>query len=493
MPLDHLPPLQPSATPVTENVRAAKALRYQFGTHILHLLSFDHLPRSALDRLVREASTAEAVVLELSRMAYLEGQMSAQVLYAVDGNNVYVMLVQRPVRRLAARPDLQAFFDGAVHDGRIDAQTFERGRVLASAYADRSGEKVEPRLVETPDGRFVDLELRARDDRDADRFVAHVETNNHGSRFSGPNLLSLGLSASIGGGVQAALQGRTAPAQLNTDDAIADYREYELQLSRVGPGGVWGVGGRRLDFALKDQSVPVEGWYQEYGLEWSDVLTADLGSRWLLRLRGAYSDRQTMLGTGREAAFLEQYVLAEAAPTAAAALGTGRIEASLGIVGGWALAQIQSNAAEQVQILRPGLRLHWQQTAATAMTLTASGQWATAIVPEAQQWTLGGAGSLTAYVPATLLGDGGVLARLTQGVRFGDTGGWSLTVDLFGEYGSAERTDADRQSATDVGLSLGLSWRRTLELAVSAARPIGTPTIADTARADVFAMFKLAL
>ena len=43
--------------------------------------------------------------------------------------------------------------------------------------------------------------------------------------------------------------------------------------------------------------------------------------------------------------------------------------------------------------------------------LTWNGQWADATLPQNQQWVLGGFGNLTAWLPAVLVGDNGMLAR----------------------------------------------------------------------------------
>ena len=42
-----------------------------------------------------------------------------------------------------------------------------------------------------------------------------------------------------------------------------------------------------------------------------------------------------------------------------------------------------------------------------------SGQWADTIMPQNQQWVLGGFGNLTAWLPAILVGDSGTLLRAT--------------------------------------------------------------------------------
>ncbi len=495
MPVAHPPPVTPAPVSVAQVQRTAKAVRYRFGAHTLHLFAFEELDRDAVDRLMREAPTAEHAVLGLSQLAYHSGYLTSQVLYAVDGNQVYVMLVQRRLRTVRGEPDLKRFFSSAVDDGRIDQASFERGRVLASAYSDRAQMDVRPHFVHAPGGS-VDLDLRAQPDDSANMFSASMELNNHGSRFAGRNLIALGLTGNSSGGSQGLLRVKAAPSAINDTETIGEYLEGELQFSTVSPAGVTGLTGRRINFSAGDGNDELTGWYQEYGLEWSDVLAASAATRTMVRVRAAYSDRQSERAVDSAPLFGERYALAEITPTYAASFGFGRFDAALGIIGGWALDQYASAAAERFQLLRPMLRVRWQQTANLALTLTGAGQWASDVVAEAQQWTLGGNGSLSAYVPAALVGDRGTLARLSEGVKWDRASGWTLSGELFVEHGTAERFgvgggSSTRLSGSDAGIALGAGWRRLFQVDVSMAQPIGGPKFSADARADFYGTFKL--
>lgn len=493
MPVALPPPVPPEPVPIAEVQRHAETIRYRFGEHALYLLAFGDIDRDAIDRLVHEAPTAEHIVLGLSYLVYLRGDMTSQVVYSIDGDRIYVMRLQRRLRNVRGAPELRRFFEEAHSDGRLEAASFERSRVLASAYSDRAGLDVRPRFVDAPGGA-VDLDLSARVDDDASRFATSMEINNHGSRFAGRNLVALGVTGNSRGGTQGQLRLKTAPAAINESQVEGDYLEGEVQLNTVSPGGIVGLSARRIDFSADAGQFVLRGWYQEYGLEWSDVLDASATSRTMLRLRGAYSDRQSEREADSWNLFTEQYVLAELTPTYATSLPFGRFDAAVSAVGAWAQEQVASASAERFQLVRPMLRVRWDQDANAALTLTAAGQWASDVVAESQQWTLGGNGSLSAYTPAALIGDHGSLVRLGESGRWNTHAGWTLTAELFAEYGTAQRsgaTSGPRIEASNAGLSLGASWRGTLELGVSGARPIEGPELADDALADFYATLKL--
>ncbi|MFP5307920.1 MAG: ShlB/FhaC/HecB family hemolysin secretion/activation protein [Gammaproteobacteria bacterium] len=481
------PPVAPAPVPVAEIRRHAAAVRYPFGTHTLNLHGFDALDRDVLDRLVRYARSADEVVLALAHLAQASEGLAAQVVYAVDGRHVYIMVVQRRVRGVRGDPELRRFFAAALDDGRVERDSFERSRVLASAYSERACVIVQPRFVDAPGGA-LDLDLRA-DAEPGSRFTTSVELNNHGSRFAGRNLVALDLTGNSAGGTQGRLQVRTAPSALNDAEAGGEFLEGDVQLNTVGPGGVAGLTARRVDFSADTGRFVLGGWYQEYGLEWSNVLSAEAASRFMLRLRGAYSDRESERESDGRSLFAERYALAELTPSYAASLGFGRFDAAVSVIGGWASEQYNSSAAERFQVVRPMLRLRWEQSGGAALTLTAAGQWASETVAEAQQWTLGGHGSLSGYAPATLVGDRGMLLRIGEGAEWRLRNGWSLNGEAFAEHGRAEsvgKASAEPVDATHAGVGAGVSWRRTLRLAVSAARPLDGPELADDALADFY-------
>ncbi|MEW6167070.1 MAG: ShlB/FhaC/HecB family hemolysin secretion/activation protein [Pseudomonadota bacterium] len=487
------PPVAPAPVPVAEIRRHAAAVRYPFGAHTLNLLGFNAIDRDVLDRLVGHARSADEVVVALAHLAQASEGLAAQVVYAVDGRHVYIMVVQRRVRDVRGDPELRRFFTAALDDGHIERDSFERGRVLASAYSERARVIVQPRFVDAPGGA-LDLDLRADADPGGDRFTTSVEFNNHGSRFAGRNLVALDLTGNSAGGMQGRVQVKTAPSALNDAEAGGEFLEGDVQLNTIGPAGVAGLTARRIDFSADTGHFVLGGWYQEFGLEWSNVLSAEAASRFMLRVRGAYSDRESERESDGRSLFAERYTLAELTPSYAVSLGFGRFDAALSVVGAWASEQYNSSAAERFQVVRPIMRLRWEQGGGAALTVTAAGQWASDTVAEAQQWTLGGHGSLSGYTPAALVGDRGMLLRIGEGAEWRLRNGWSLNGEAFAEHGRAEpvgAAGAEPVDATHAGVSAGVSWRRRLRLAVSAARPLDGPEIADDALADFYGTLRL--
>ncbi len=483
--------LQPAMIP-----RKAAAQVYAFGAHTLHLFGFSGLSVRKLRTLVKESPNAEQLVISLSVMAYRAGFLADQVAYALDGPNLYIALMPRQVRAITATPEMRVFFADSVEDGRLRPAEFERARVLASAYSERERLHVQPRFVPAANGE-VDLHLRAAPSTRRSSPFVQFEANNHGSRFAGRNLVGASLSAHLPDGYQATFSGKLSPAAINEESMRGEYLEGGLDVNRVAAGGISGLSLRRLDFVADTSDSPLRGWYQQVGLEHSNLFHASMTSRSTYALRASYGDRQTDSKINGATLFQERFGQIELAPGYAASLGKNRFEASATLVGGVAVEQINSAADEQFGLLRPLLRFTWNQSEQYALNLVVAGQWTDAVVPESQQWTLGGHGTISAYAPASVIGDSGFLVRAAQSYTWPLARQAKASVELFAEHGAVQRNPfpgvpqfSDR--VADAGVGVSFSWGRFLDLRVSAATPLVEPAVYTAAeRTDFYAAISM--
>jgi hypothetical protein len=489
MPVSYPPPPLPQPAPIAELRRAAPAARYAFGGYTLNLVAFDGYDARELQLLVASSADAEKLVLGLGNLVYQRGDLSARLLYAVSGDQLYVMLARRPVRRVTGDIDITRFFSAADTPGaRFDFASFERERVLASGYADRAGMEVLPRFRDAPGG-YVDLELLSVRDPEAQRLAWSLEAGNQGSRFAGRNVLGLGLTGNTLRGLEAGLEYKTSSTGVDDTQTMGDYAEGGVQLSQITPLGVFGLSAKRIEFTL-DGPPGIDGWYHEYGVEWSNLLHAAPDSRLLGRLRLAYADRQSESASDQTDLFHERYAALDFTPAYSGRSGAHRLDGSIALVAGQAQSVHNSAAEERFQLLRPMLRYGWEWGEDCSVTVLTAGQWSAQVLPEYQQWTLGGMSAMSAYLPATFYGDAGYYLRLANEAVW-KLRPWNLSLEIFGEHGSVRGESSDATgSVSDAGLALTLGYKRHLELKLQAAQPIGGPTVDDSMLAEFYLQLK---
>jgi hypothetical protein len=488
-----IPPVEPPvALQPAQIPRNAAVQTYGFGAHRVHLVGFSDLDERKIRTLIEESPNAEQLVIALTVIAYRAGLFTDQIAYAMAGRDLYIALMPRQVRTINAPPELHAFFASSVENGQLRSSEFERARVLASAYSDRERLYVQPRFVSASE-ESVDLYLRTTASTRRTSPFVQFEASNHGSRFAGRNLIGASLSANLSHGYQATFRGKTAPAQINQSSSRGEYLEGGFDINRISAAGISGLSLRRLDFLAQAGDAGLRGWYQEAAIEHSNIVHASLTSRSTYTLRASYGDRETESEADGATLFQERFGQIELSPGYAASFARNRFEASATIAGGASVAQIGSAADEQFVLVRPMLRFVWNQSERHALSIAAAGQWSQAVVPESRQWTLGGYGTMSAYAPASLIGDSGSLMRAAQSYTRPLSTRTKVSVELFAEYGHVQRNPfpglpALSDRAADAGVGLDLSWGRFVDLRVSAAVPLLEPEIYTSAeRTDFYA------
>ncbi|MGE0107625.1 MAG: ShlB/FhaC/HecB family hemolysin secretion/activation protein, partial [Thiomonas sp.] len=134
-----------------------------------------------------------------------------------------------------------------------------------------------------------------------------------------------------------------------------------------------------------------------------------------------------------------------------------------------------------------GLTSNWQQTLPGGWSgnLALNGQWGENTLPQNQQWVLGGYGSLTAWTPGVLVGDGGYLLRATLQSPTWEWKGWQVSAQGFAEQGAVTNHyipagAAGWQMLADVGL--GFTWTSPwkTQLSLMAARAVANKNVTAT-------------
>jgi hemolysin activation/secretion protein len=117
------------------------------------------------------------------------------------------------------------------------------------------------------------------------------------------------------------------------------------------------------------------------------------------------------------------------------------------------------------------------------------------VLPEQQEWLLGGQGNMTAYLPGVAVGDVGYAARAQAELTL-DVLGFELKPRIFGEYGFATLQNpvagqvTARQSLADAGAEVAIKFGKIFEGSVAWAKSIDEQGISqaelDAAKANIY-------
>ncbi|HEX4872817.1 MAG TPA: ShlB/FhaC/HecB family hemolysin secretion/activation protein [Nevskiaceae bacterium] len=515
------PPVVPQQGEITEIQQAGDAvLTLQFQQVRIHLHGATGVPADELEAAVAGADTLSNAVRAIARAYYVAGYPGATVHYALAGEDLHVKVSLAGVSQVVAEAPLAAYFNDLADGQPLTAARLERRRTLASLHADRAGLNAQPLLQPVEDG----LELRLDPDPNSPTAMAvRTELGNPGNRFVGRHFLDLDLRAGFGTGDEARASWRKALTGLNDPGDAEDYDEQTVGLSRVTPFGLFGLGGRNVDYTQPDLSVVTEtgetltfavnGDIQQAELFGFWPLHTDFVQRSTLSAKVDFTHKQLSIGRGGGALTGakvqdQEYGSAElAAGYARAGVFLGRrldLEAALAVRSGLGddrSEDLLTRADLGYLLVRPSLRLRLALATSISSELLLTGQLSEDRLPEQNQWVIGGVGNAQAYLPGVAVGDQGALARLQVDYQLGEFAGVTLRPRVFAEFAMAEYAEpeatfgepGERQELSDAGVELGLAWGPHLEAAISAAESLSEKGIPEAAlnAADANYFFRL--
>lgn len=454
------------------------------------------LPEAAED-----ADTLSDVVRALARSCYAAGHPSSQILYARDGDTIYVTAADRVLGRINLPPEYAGFFEGLVGEAITD-KALEPRRALAGAKADRHGEDLQLGMQLQQDDTVV---LGAQASRDKASGKLTPQFGNLGNRFVGRYLAALDVEQSFRRGwtVQAAT--RTALRGLNDDNGVrADrYNEQQLGVSAITAWGVFGVTGRAVQFDdIEDAALPFAATIEHGSLNWASVLLASFRYRLTATVEVERIDRETELRPGDTLAFREAYTAIGAGAGYEHKLALGgrnlTLSGSVGLSKGLGDEDnALTNADLGYTLFRPQVGARYTLPANWAIDLGVQAQVSSDIVPEQKQWVIGGTESLHAFLPGVAAGDEGHAARLQLTAPSVTLGPVELTGRIFAETAEAETNQADGGSVSlaDAGVAVDWEWGRYARGLIAYADPIDDDDLSEAARqaSDANVLFAIAI
>ncbi|MDR3418902.1 MAG: hypothetical protein P4L83_22230 [Nevskia sp.] len=451
MAIDLPPPLEPQLAPIEEvRAQSGREVTIEYRGVRIHL-SGPAVDSGAVDsaRLRRDVAAAETpsdAVRTIGYLYYVSAYPAELTRYAVAGpQDLYVRVVPGRVERVDGPARLLPYFSGL--SGRtLRCADLEDARILAGGVAERAGEKYSPAFRSIGGDRVVlDLGAPAAGGK---QMAAAGEFSNYGNRYAGPYLADAALRGSFGSGDELTLAGASSVRLLGLGGAHSEpYHEGDAGWSRVTRFGVFGVDGRYADF---HQAVPIgtlDGSFTTGAASWLYPVYADFRQRYNLeaRLDRSHQSVDANLAAGRAEILSEQY---------------NSFELSLSYTGRWqsegrrmelqAAATLRKGLGPTASpgtpanlayfVWRPsfearyGLGPHWTALAAGNFQIGGS------VVPQLEQFVVGGPDSAHAYESGAGVGDHGENLRLGAEWK-GANDSWyerhGLRPRLFAEYAAA--------------------------------------------------------
>lgn len=509
MPLDLPPTLPPEQADPIAIRRAATTDPIRLNQDGFEVLFFSRGLIRTLDAqyAAEDADSVSDLIRKLSRLAYLKGHLSAQMLYSRVGNTVYAMLVPVDVQDVTVEQPLGKYFDGLKTGQPLQATAIERRRALASLHADRAG--LHAALQWQVDQRVKPARLSLTTESQKKRkrrLSGWLEFGNPGNRFVGRHFLDGFGQWTSRAGDALGLFGRVGITGLNRPEEADNYVETSLDWSRVTTAGVFGAAVRHFDFDAQIAGFPIEADLQQATASWTTPFYASLSQRWNVRAALEYTDKQTHLSSGNTLVQREQYLSSDVGLSWTWAW---RGEANLlgaGLDAGWKKGLTgQGNALTAADLGyslgRLALHIDNDWDSGHRMRLSTKLQFSDHAVPEQQQRVLGGNGDLTASLPGLASGDRGLGARLSWSPPAQRLLATRWSAQLFAEHGST-RFQSDvagrstrRKSQSDVGVELLAEPARWIDLGLSFAQPIHdeglSDAVLDAADANVYFRIRL--
>lgn len=499
MAVDLPPPIEPVQGEVQPGTDVAAVTFQDFNIHVLgaNVLDADTLTRAAAG-----ADTLSNAVRAIASAYAQAGYPTARLTYSLAEKDLYLLVTLGNLAGVEGDPLAEQYFGSLPKDVPLTAANLEPRRILASVHADRRGRNLLSEVATDASGNSL---LRLKQGPDGpDPTQIRVEMGNPGNRFVGRYFVDFDLRTSTDYGDEFRAIARSGQHGFSENEE-GDYFEQHLGWNRVTSWGIFGVGGRYVDYSFDAEdtttgaAVPLNGeiWIGE--AFWLYPVLADYRSR--LTLQGKF-DRTSKTGdvaVGGQNFQRELYNSLEVAATYQRSLDFAGfrwdVDGGLAVRKGLGDEESTRTTANQAYLLyRPTLRIRNYLTERYTVALELSAQLTSDTVPEQQQWVLGGMSSLTAAVPGLAVGDEGYLARVV-----GEAGTYTLynfvfTPKVFIESGNTKAgVVAGSPALTDIGGELNVRFNEWLDGTVAYAEAITDSHLSEEElrRADANLFFRL--
>jgi len=493
-----LPPAPPETQPATTLVApapTAEPIAVDSHGFYYSIVGNKLLPPATIVAIVEAAETPQKAVDAL-RLAYQQAGYPLVALRGEVSNKlVAVQVINGRITEFdVTPPSLAPYFTGLEGRDDLHRNTLIRKGALAEFYAAREGLRPSVNFAPAAEVGGTKLVATAQPIEGASPWNANLSFGNFGSRYSSRYLWQAAGAVRPGGGLElTANYGQGIPG-LSSDSSGSSYKTAALGASLVTPWGFYGVSLNKTSYAYGErisQLAPV-GDITSGSITGTQLIYADEVSRWTVNEGFTHTDNEIDVFDGAFRLTDQHYdfiTLGTSFNTSFALLGKN---ASLTVTASVSRGLSQPKGTflpVDIGVANPRFTqvvgsVNYQQSlpVGTSLAIVWSGQWADTIMPQNQQWVLGGFGNLTAWLPAILVGDSGTLLRATIQSPPWQWKGVSVTGNAFVEAGLVNtyytpEGKPDNRAASDAGLSVSASIQGGTSATLAYAWPLATRNV----------------
>ena len=521
MAIDLPPPPSPVQTEVSALQGRSTLYDGQLGNLAVHIVGDTALALLDFTGPIQRSKTASDVVRAVAQHVYRAGYPAAEISYASTEDTLFVGVTLAHVAAVEMPAPVARYFEDLPDQvGALTDAQFERRRALASLHADMASLSMQPKFE--PTGQAGEMRLIAdASDTEDDASSLHAEIGNPGNRFVGRHYVDASVSAGLASGDRFVASTRDSLSALNSDEEdTGELHERRLDWRHVSTWGLFGLNTRYLSydfsavleqddgFNLSDllpflpgpddpEASRINGRIFTLEAYWQTLLYADFYRRWTVQVQIDRTGKT--LDTEDDSARIQReiYNSVELSTNYGGSLLIGEdselgYEAELKLRHGIGNDDEPLSAADLNYFLwQPSLEGSYARGAHWFYSLRADMQFSSDIVPEQQQWVLGGRDSLDAYLPGVAVGDEGASLRAEVAYEGVEMLGMTWRPRLFADYAySHSRRDDDDVTLADAGIGLDIEYRERIKAALSFAQGIHDDGVdhqrLEQAEADVY-------
>jgi hypothetical protein len=428
--------------------------------------------------------------LNALRRAYVEaGHLLMKVDFFRNDQQIIFLVREMTLDNVTGDSTIVSYFDALKGEANLTYDEYEVARVRAETFASRSGLNYKASYKSIGE-KGVTLNFVASTAENFEPTQVFVEANNHGSRYSGEYNAKIGFSQYFDQGNRLTLVYGAPLASLNDEDT-GELSQVLASFDMPTPYGTFGIDAVAVDYQ-RDQvgnDAAYEGTLNMVTLRGGQIVASDRTSRFSIQGSLSHIDDSVNYPTAPDSDNNEKYLVGELGLTYNKfARGdysfTFSAAAKVGLTqdAGGSFATDKTDPAQSATLsqtrqsefttFKPQLAFVKKLADRFELSMNYMAQTAKERVPQAQQFVLGGTGSMSAWLPGVMIGDEGYHAKLALGYSFNAFGGqWKASV--FTEKGETQYINADdnlKQSATDSGIALTGQFGKQFTFNLIAAR-----------------------
>tara|TARA_R110001592_G_scaffold50620_7_gene156459 strand:+ start:9386 stop:11080 length:1695 start_codon:yes stop_codon:yes gene_type:complete len=548
-----LPPVIPPQASTAERIEQYAAAQsdsiidVKIGEYDLRISGNRYLSREQIDLIMTVAKTPAQAVNALTQAYYQLGHLLVTVYFAHRDNTIFAHVINGHLAQIKAPDSIAPYFSGLIGDQDLTRSEFETKRVLANLKSERAGLNygVTYQLSEDPTAFTIVLTESKKEDHDSTDLS--LSANNYGNRFLGRYFANATLKHDFNSGVQASFSYDRALIELGEVNGGDYYDGYSFRLNYPSSFGLYGIEARYTEdqrrsdgLVTSDGPSPIDDFLcviplvceltnglglsigsgtttearrlrlvskvRSVALTGEQVISSDAVHRFTVSQRlenvdsvididgfgKALDEPQTSLELGLKYNKLIRLFGIGSQLTAQGFIEAG-LESDTGTLG------TDTREGEVATGRRTGEFLVFKPRVALKMAVS---DWATLKtdvigqfsndqqLPLQQQFFLGGAAGLSAYLPGVLVGDSGSYAKLALESNGLPLFGLMFKPTVFVEHGQAWYEDAsgeagDTRAIADAGFSLKAELGKQFVTEIVAATPVYDNNLNEEALSQV--------